>query len=256
MGGYSPAGSTCGCYIRDVLEPKRNSNTAMEPLPFWRVLLEHRKWFLAFTLAALALRLLFYFLFPHVTGDSLIYGDIARNWLDHGIFGLTHAEGVRPTWIRLPGYPAFLALCFKLFGREHYHAVLLAQIVIDIAGCFFIADLARRTVSTRAARDRVCAGGAVSLHCELHRRALGRDSQHFLYCRRTRRRGCGVHALRERIVGVEGLDGLRYSSCGWNSTASRRRHSAGGHWIVSAVALCGSSRRSERRSSGRGLLFS
>jgi hypothetical protein len=137
-----------------VLEAERNSTAVavMEPLPFWRVLLEHRKWFLAFTLAALALRLLFYFLFPHVTGDSLIYGDIARNWLDDGIFGLTHAEGVRPTWIRLPGYPAFLALCFMLFGREHYHAVLLVQIVIDIAGCFVVADLARRTVSTRAAQ--------------------------------------------------------------------------------------------------------
>jgi hypothetical protein len=122
-----------------------------EPLPFWRVLLQHRRWFFLFTLAAFALRLTFYFRFSHVTGDSLIYGDIAKNWLDQGIFGLTHAEGVRPTWIRLPGYPAFLALCFVLFGREHYHAVLLAQIVIDIAGCFVIADLARRTVSPRAA---------------------------------------------------------------------------------------------------------
>jgi len=150
--GFAPASTTCGCYSRDVREPGRNSTASIEPLPFWRVLLEHRKWFLAFTLAALALRLLFYFLFPHVTGDSLIYGDIARNWLDHGIFGLTHAEGVRPTWIRLPGYPAFLALCFKLFGSEHYHAVLLVQIAIDIAGCFVIADLARRTVSTRAAQ--------------------------------------------------------------------------------------------------------
>jgi len=116
------------------------------------MLLGHRRWFLVFALAALALRLLFYFRFPHVTGDSLIYGDIARNWLDHGIFGLTHAEGVRPTWIRLPGYPAFLALSFTLFGREHYHAVLLAQIGIDIVGCLVIADLARRTVSTRAAK--------------------------------------------------------------------------------------------------------
>lgn len=116
------------------------------------MLLEHRKWFFLFTLAALVVRLLFYFLFPHVTGDSLIYGDIAKNWMDHGIFGLTHAEGVRPTWIRLPGYPAFLVLCFKLFGREHYHAVLLVQVVIDIAGCFVIADLTRRTISARAAR--------------------------------------------------------------------------------------------------------
>jgi 4-amino-4-deoxy-L-arabinose transferase-like glycosyltransferase len=123
-----------------------------EPLPFWRTLLEHRKWFFLFALAALALRLLFYFRFPHVTGDSLIYGDIAKNWMDQGIFGLTHAEGVRPTWIRLPGYPAFLVVCFKLFGSEHYNAVLLVQIAIDIACCFVIADLARRTVSPRAAQ--------------------------------------------------------------------------------------------------------
>ena len=82
----------------------------------------------------IALRLFFYFRFPHVTGDSLIYGDIAKNWLDHGIFGLSHADGPSPTWIRLPGYPAFLAACFVLFGREHYHAVLLAQIVVTWQG--------------------------------------------------------------------------------------------------------------------------
>jgi 4-amino-4-deoxy-L-arabinose transferase-like glycosyltransferase len=116
------------------------------------MLRESRKYFLLVTLAAFALRLFFYFRFPHVTGDSLIYGDIAKNWLQHGIYGLTHAEGPRPTWIRLPGYPAFLAACFALFGTEHYHAVLLVQIVIDVAGCFVIADLARRTVSPRAAR--------------------------------------------------------------------------------------------------------
>ncbi len=110
------------------------------------------RYFLLLTLAAFALRLLFFFKFPHVTGDSLVYGDIAKNWLDHGIFGLTHAEGVRPTLIRLPGYPAFLAACFALFGREHYNAVLLVQIIVDVITCFFIADLARRTVSARAAR--------------------------------------------------------------------------------------------------------
>src|SRR5271157_671674 len=113
---------------------------------------EYRKYFLLVTLAALALRLFLYFRFPHVTGDSLIYGDIARNWLDHGIYGLSHAEGPQPTWIRLPGYPAFLAACFVLFGREHYHAVLLVQIVVDVVACFFIADLARRTRSERTGR--------------------------------------------------------------------------------------------------------
>jgi 4-amino-4-deoxy-L-arabinose transferase-like glycosyltransferase len=120
--------------------------------PFWSIVREAARFFALATLAGLALRLAFYFKFPHVTGDSLIYGDIAKNWLDTGVFGLTHSNGIEPTWIRLPGYPAFLAACFVLFGREHYHAVLLVQIVIDLASCFFIADLALRSLSARAAR--------------------------------------------------------------------------------------------------------
>ena len=150
--GRLPNGRRIGCYSRDVHQPAETFWRRPEPLPFWRVLLESRRFFLLATLAALALRLLFYFRFPHVTGDSLIYGDIAKNWLDRGIFGLTHSDGVHPTLIRLPGYPAFLAACFVLFGREHYHAVLLVQIAVDLVTCFFIADLARRTVSERAAR--------------------------------------------------------------------------------------------------------
>jgi 4-amino-4-deoxy-L-arabinose transferase-like glycosyltransferase len=140
------------CYIRHVLQEKRNLPGRTERLPFRGMLRDYWKYFLWVTLAAFTLRLFFYFRFPHVTGDSLIYGDIARNWLQHGIYGLSHAEGPRPTWIRLPGYPAFLAACFLLFGSEHYHAVLLVQIVIDVAGCFVISDLARRTVSARAAK--------------------------------------------------------------------------------------------------------
>jgi 4-amino-4-deoxy-L-arabinose transferase-like glycosyltransferase len=121
--------------------------------PFWRLVRESALFFLLVTLTALVLRLVFFFKFPLIAGDSLIYGDIAKNWLTQGIFGLTHTHGVvRPTWIRLPGYPAFLAACFLLFGREHYHAVLLVQIVIDVVTCFFVADLARRAVSDRAAR--------------------------------------------------------------------------------------------------------
>lgn len=135
-----------------MLEQECNSLGKTELPSFRDMLREYRKCFLLVTLAAFVLRLFFYLRFPHVTGDSLIYGDIARNWLQHGIYGLSHAEGPRPTWIRLPGYPAFLAACFTLFGSEHYNAVLLVQIVIDVAGCFVIADLARRTVSARAAR--------------------------------------------------------------------------------------------------------
>ena len=117
----------------------------------WHTVRDHTRYLLVLTLAGLALRLFFYFRFPHVTGDSLIYGDIAKNWLGQGVYGLTHSDGVHPTLIRLPGYPAFLAACFLLFGKEHYNAVLLVQIVVDVITCFFVADLARRTVSVRAA---------------------------------------------------------------------------------------------------------
>ncbi len=135
-----------------VSKPQPNPLTQAKPRPFWRMVMASRRYFVLITLGAFALRMFFYFRYPHITGDSMIYGDIAKNWLDHGVYGLSHATGPQPTWIRLPGYPVFIAACFVLFGREHYHAVLLVQVVIDVVTCFFIADLARRTLSERAAR--------------------------------------------------------------------------------------------------------
>jgi 4-amino-4-deoxy-L-arabinose transferase-like glycosyltransferase len=116
------------------------------------LLRKHLRFFLLVTLAALALRLLFILRFPGVTTDSFVYGDIAKNWLQHGIYGLSGVDDISPTYIRLPGYPAFLAAAFAIFGMEHYRAVLLLQIVVDIGTCFLTADLARRLVSPRAAR--------------------------------------------------------------------------------------------------------
>jgi 4-amino-4-deoxy-L-arabinose transferase-like glycosyltransferase len=113
---------------------------------------QHFRFFLAATLAALALRLFFVFRFPAVVSDSSVYGDIAKNWLEHGVFGISGIGDVTPTYIRLPGYPAFLALVFTLFGMEHYRAALIVQVFVDIGTCFLIADLARRVVSSRAAR--------------------------------------------------------------------------------------------------------
>jgi len=100
--------------------------------------LVRRNWlfFLLLTIAALALRLFFVFRYPHLAGDTWIYGDIAKNWLDHGIFGLTDNGEVRSTLIRLPGYPGFLAAMFAIFGREHFTAVMIAQALkIGRASC-------------------------------------------------------------------------------------------------------------------------
>lgn len=96
-------------------------------------------------LAGLVLRL--WLLGPvfNVDGDSLIYGDIAKNLLLHGCYALTSSSGdIHSTLIRLPGYPLFLALCFRLFGMENYFAAALAQIALDLLGCLLIASCVRR----------------------------------------------------------------------------------------------------------------
>ena len=116
------------------------------------LLRQHLRFFLFATVAAVALRLLFIFRFPGVTTDSFVYGDIAKNWLQHGIYGLSGVNDVSPTTIRLPGYPAFVAGVFAIFGMEHYRAVLLLQLVVDLGTCLLTADLARRIISPRAAR--------------------------------------------------------------------------------------------------------
>jgi 4-amino-4-deoxy-L-arabinose transferase-like glycosyltransferase len=116
------------------------------------LLRKHFRFFLIVSLAGVALRLLFILRFPGITTDSFVYGDIAKNWLQHGIYGLSGIDDISPTYIRLPGYPAFLAAVFAIFGMEHYRAVLLLQIFVDLGTCFLIADLTRRLVSPRAAR--------------------------------------------------------------------------------------------------------
>jgi len=112
----------------------------------------NRRFFILAALAGIALRLIFIFRFPSVTTDSFIYGDIAKNWLRHGIYAVTDGTNLVPTYIRLPGYPAFLAAMFAIFGMEHYRAVLFVQLVVDLGTCLVIADIARRVVSPRAAR--------------------------------------------------------------------------------------------------------
>jgi 4-amino-4-deoxy-L-arabinose transferase-like glycosyltransferase len=102
--------------------------------------------------AGLALRLWFVAHAARVDGDTLLYGSIARNWMQHGVYGFaTSANGPVPTLIRLPGYPLFLMACFRIFGVEHYAAVMYVQCAIDLLTCLLIAGLARRLFGERAA---------------------------------------------------------------------------------------------------------
>ena len=112
----------------------------------------HRRFFIGVALAGVALRLFFVFRYPLITFDATVYGDIAKNWLLTGTFGLGENGVVVPTYIRLPGYPMFLGLVWLLSGIEHYRAVELTQVVIDLAGCFVIAGIARQLLNPRAGR--------------------------------------------------------------------------------------------------------
>ncbi len=101
--------------------------------------------------AGAVLRLWFIHAYPEIDGDTLLYGDIAKNWMLHGIYGLSGSGGIRPTLIRLPGYPLFLVACFRLFGMEHYNAVMYVQTALDLGTCLLIAAFTRRIGSARAA---------------------------------------------------------------------------------------------------------
>jgi hypothetical protein len=115
--------------------------------------------------AGLALRLWMLQHFFEVNGDSLVYGGLAKNLLLHGRYDLTVATGeMYPTLIRLPGYPLFLALCFRVFGMENYASAAWVQIALELAGCLLLADFARRI-----APEALRAGAA---HCTLWLAAL------------------------------------------------------------------------------------
>jgi 4-amino-4-deoxy-L-arabinose transferase-like glycosyltransferase len=93
-------------------------------------------------LTGMTLRLLFICKFPFAdSGDSPLYTQLARNWLDHGVYGLYVNGALVPTDLRAPGYPAFLASVYAMFGRSVF-AVMLSQVATDLVACFLIAALA------------------------------------------------------------------------------------------------------------------
>ena len=106
---------------------------------------------IAAVLGGLILRLWMFHAFPQIGGDALIYGGIGRNILLHGRFAISDGSGVvHDTLIRLPGYPFFLAACFRVFGIANYTAVAWLQIAMELAACLLLADFVRRIATPRA----------------------------------------------------------------------------------------------------------
>jgi hypothetical protein len=99
-------------------------------------------------LVGLTLRLFFVAHFSPFAGDSQFYRELARNWLDHGVYGRFFLGQLIPVDMRMPGYPAFLAAVYAVFGRAD-KTVMLVQVAIDIATCVLAAMIAARIAPAR-----------------------------------------------------------------------------------------------------------
>lgn len=125
---------------------KSGANSSAEPASFATALFQlpvSPANIAAALLAGLALRLFFVIHFPFRAGDTKFYDDLARNWLDHGVYGLYVLGRLMPTDMRTPGYPAFLAGIYAVFGRTDA-AVTMAQAVADLMTCVLTALIAAR----------------------------------------------------------------------------------------------------------------
>jgi hypothetical protein len=106
----------------------------------------------------LALRMFFVLRFPaQNSGDTPFYIELAWNWLKNGVYGAAVDGRLVPLDTRMPGYPAFLATIFALAGNSS-RAVMLAQVVVDLATCFLIALIAARLAPARSRRRVALAG--------------------------------------------------------------------------------------------------
>src|SRR5712664_3834739 len=130
-------------YIRLGLSP-----SARFRLPYCKMLALIKRVFsnpLVALTAGLCLRLFFALKFPANSGDTVLYEQIATNWLKHHIYGMNVGGVITPVDLRMPGYPAFLAIIYALTGRTGADArlwVMLGQVVVDMLGCVFVVWLA------------------------------------------------------------------------------------------------------------------
>jgi hypothetical protein len=95
----------------------------------------------------LLLRLFFLFRLPSSAGDTPLYEALASNWLHQHVYGIPVEGALRAVDIRMPGYPAYLALIQAITGRSAEASrfwVMLGQVLLDLAACLIVAEIAAR----------------------------------------------------------------------------------------------------------------
>ncbi len=171
------------------------------------------------------LRLWFIHFFPQIQGDSLLYADIARNWLTHGIYGrsLASLHNHRPnprSPARIPRFPGSLLCGFR--QTKLPRGPLPAS--RDRSG-HMPPDRGLRAPRLRPTirPGRALAGRTLSLHRQLRGHASHRDAFHLL------RRAwplCLCRGARASAIGLDAGSRICLELC--RALASRWRPAGGG----------------------------
>jgi len=80
--------------------------------------------------------------------DARLYTVLAQNVLLHGVYSGSLTPPLEPTYVRVPGYPLFIAGIYRVFGVDNATAVRVAQAVIETVTCWMVACLALALVPT------------------------------------------------------------------------------------------------------------
>jgi hypothetical protein len=95
--------------------------------------------------AGLCLRLFFVVRYPANSSDTVLYEQMATNWLKHHVYAMEVFGQITPVDLRMPGYPAFLAIVYAITGRtgpDAHFTLMIAQVLIDLLSCVLVATLA------------------------------------------------------------------------------------------------------------------
>src|ERR1700733_9498342 len=117
--------------------------------------------------AGLCLRLFFVLKFPASSGDTVLYEQMASNWLLHHVYAMDVGGQITPVDLRMPGYPIFLVIVYAITGRTGDAAhlpLMIAQVFVDLASCVLVAGLAAilaLMVSEQAPARRVFVAGVL-----------------------------------------------------------------------------------------------
>jgi len=126
------------------------------------------------------LRLFFLLKYPASSGDIPLYDEIATNWLKHGVYGMNLNDVLTPVDVRMPGYPAFLALMYALTGHTGEAAQFppscwrkpswIFSAARDCAVTVWLVKIASGAPDSRPAfRAGILARRALPHHCQLQR---------------------------------------------------------------------------------------